>query len=64
MSQEVVFPDGTTQRSVNISIMEDSVLEDMESFSVRVTVPAGDLGVIVLGLHTADILITDNDGEC
>jgi len=44
--------------------MEDSVLEYIECFSVRVAVPASDLRVIVLGLHAADIFITDNDGQC
>ena len=64
VSQEVVFPAGTTHRSVVIPIVDDSVLENMEFFSVSVTVPASHLGVVSLGLHIADVFITDDDGKC
>ena len=61
VSQEVVFPAGTTQRSVNISIMEDSVLEAMKFFYVKVTIPASHAGVVLLGTDTATISIIDDD---
>ena len=63
MSQEVVFPAGTTQRSVVIPIVEDGVLEATESFSVRVTVPASHAGVVALGRDMADVVISDDDGK-
>ena len=61
VSQEVVFPAGTTQKSVAISTLEDSVLEAMEVCYVRVTVPASHTGVVQLGTDTATISITDDD---
>ena len=63
VSQEVEFPAGTTQRGVAIPIMEDSVLEAMESFSVRVTVPASHAGLVLLDRDTATVSITDDDSE-
>ena len=61
VSQEVVFLAGTMQKSVAISIVEDSVLEGTESFTVEVTVPASYAGVVLLGTDTATISITDDD---
>ena len=63
VSQEVVFPAGTTQKRVDIPIVNDHVLETMEFFSVSVIIPASHLGVVALGLNRADIFITDDDGE-
>ena len=63
VSQEVVFPAGTTQRSVNISVMEDSVLQAMKFFYVVVTVPASHAGVVLLGTDTATISIKDDDSK-
>ena len=63
VSQEVVFSAGTRQRTVNISIIEDSVLEDVEFFYVRVKVPASHAGVVLLGTDTATISITDDDSK-
>ena len=60
---EVVFPTGTTQKIVAIPIIEDSVLEAKESFSMRVTVPASHAGVLLLGTDVATISITDNDSK-
>ena len=58
-----MFPAGTTQSSVAIPIVEDSVLETSESFSVRVTVPASQAGLVLLGTDTATISISDDDSE-
>ena len=63
VSQEVMFPAGTTQRSVAIPIMEDSVLEAMEFFTVEVTVPASYAALVLLGTDTAIINVTDDDSE-
>jgi len=63
VSQEVVFPAGTTQRSFAIPIMDDSVLEAMEFFSVEVTVPASYAAMVLLGTNTAIINVTDDDSE-
>ena len=63
MSQEVVFPAGTTQRSVAIPIVDDSVLEAMEFFSVRLSVPASHAGVVLLSVDAATVSITDDDSK-
>jgi len=63
VSQEVVFPAGTTQRSVNIYIIEDSVLEAVEFFYVEMTVPPSHAGVVLLGTDTTTIRITDDDSK-
>lgn len=64
VSQEVMFPAGTTQRNVAITITEDSVLEDMEFFSVRLSVLASHAGVVLLGTDAAaTISITDDDSK-
>ena len=63
VSQEVVFPAGSTQRSVAIPIMDDSVLEAMESFYVRVTIPASHVEVVMLDTDVATISITDDDSK-
>ena len=63
ISQEVVFPAGTIQRSVNISITDDIVLEAIESFYVEVIVQASHAGMVLLGRGTAIISITDDDSK-
>ena len=63
VSQEVVFPAGTIQKSVAILIMDDSVLEAMEFIHVEVTVPASQAGVVLLGTDAATINITDDDSK-
>ena len=62
VSQEVVFPAGTTQRNVSIPIMDDNVLEDMESFSVYVSVQNDSDGVM-LGVKSVEVFIQNNDSE-
>ena len=61
VSQDVIFSAGTTQKNVAVPIVEDSVLEAIESFSVSVTVPADNAAVVLLGTDAATINITDND---
>ena len=56
-----MFPSGTTQRSVAIPIVDDSVVETRESFFVRVTVPTSHAGVVLRGTDAATISITDDD---
>ena len=63
LSQDVIFPAGISQRSVVISIVEDSVLEAIEFFSLRVTVPATYAGVVLLDTDVATISITDDDSK-
>ena len=62
VSQEVVFPAGTTQRSVAIPIMEDSVLEATEFFLVSISIQGGSDGV-VLRVDSVEVSIQNNDSE-
>ena len=61
VSQEVVFPAGTTQRRVAIPIIKNSVLEATEFFTVRVTVLPSHAGVVFLNRDVATISIADDD---
>lgn len=63
MSQEVVFPTGAVQTSVAIPIVNDSVLEATESFSLRLTIPVSLAGVLLLGEDVATVSITDDDSK-
>ena len=63
VSQELVFPAGTSQRMIALPIIEDSVLEGIESFSVNLSVPASHAGVVLLGTDTATISIIDDDSK-
>ena len=56
-----MFPVGTTQKSVAIPIVEDSVLEANEFFTVEVTVPASLAEEVLLGTVSATISISDDD---
>ena len=62
VSQEVVFPAGTTQRIVAIPIVEDSILENIESFLVSISVQ-DDLDGVVLGVDSVEVSIQNEDSE-
>lgn len=63
VSQEVIFPAGTTQRSVAIPITGNSVLEDIEFFYVKMSILASQAEVVLLGTDAATISITDDDSK-
>ena len=60
MSTAVVFAAGETEQSVVISIVDDRVLEEMESFSIEISSVSS--GVTVEN-GTASIVIEDDDGN-
>lgn len=60
----VTFSAGLSEMTVTIQTVEDTILEPMpESFLVRLTVPADQIG-LALGTDTATISITDDDSKC
>lgn len=59
----LMFDECDTQFCVNISIVDDLVLEMVEVFTVTLTRPPGLDSRITLGQTQADIEIIDNDGE-
>ena len=61
----VVFLPGQSQqsRSVTIPIHNDDVHEEVEQFTVQLSLPSGSAGV-VLDQDTATVQIVDEDREC
>jgi len=59
----LVFAANEAMQFVNVTILEDSVFEGMESFSLRFVVPAEESGVAVGEEGMANVRIADNDGE-
>lgn len=57
----VAFPAGVREQSVVVSIVDDRVLENTESFMLELA-PLSN-GVVV-GRTAASVLIEDNDGNC
>ena len=64
-TNEVVFlPDNSQQsRSVTIPIRNDDIHEEMEQFTVQLSLPSGSTGV-VLDQDSATVQIVDEDSEC
>ena len=63
VSEEVVFPLGVTEVVLPVTIVDDSVLEDIEYLDLRITVPQNLTAAVVLDPEFAVINITDNDGN-
>ena len=47
---------------MSVEIVDDSAVEQTESLTVSLSLPAGGLNSVQLTPNTATILITDNDG--
>ena len=58
----MIFPAGVIVVSLNISIVDDSLLENDEEF-VLIIGPFQPPRVVVSNLHQATITIMDNDGK-
>ena len=59
------FPAGERRANFNVTIVDDNVIENMESFQLLLSIP-NDLtskGVQVGPNSAATVTITDNDGE-
>ena len=64
MSSEVMLlPALGRACAIVIEIVDDSAVEETESLTVSLSLPAGGLSSVQLTPNTATILITDNDGE-
>ena len=62
-SQTVTFQPGETSLIVMVPILIDNRLEGVEQFTAMLSLPAGQVGV-VLGANMATVEITDDDCEC
>ena len=61
--QPLEFLTGDTQLPLNITIVDDNVLEETESFTVRLILTARDINVILGPSNITRVVIRDNDGE-
>ena len=61
-SNNATLSDTTTQQCVSLDIVDDSVLEDIESLTVSLSLN-GEQNSVSLSPHTATIFINDDDGE-
>ena len=63
-ANSVTFDAGSSSGSeecVNVTMIDDNVKEENESFLFVIS-PGGD-GAVVLGISSADVLVTDDDGQ-
>ena len=59
-STTVVFPPAETSQVVMVPILPDDIFEGAEQFTARLSLPAGQSGV-VLGANMATVEITDEE---
>ena len=62
VSTEVTLSPSNPEQCVSVEVVDDSAVELVESLTVSLSLPAGELSSVQLTQHTATILITDNDG--
>ena len=60
--QELIFSPTQSRQTVSISIIDDSILEDVEQFSVMLT-QISPLAPVSNSLNSANITISDDDRE-
>ena len=61
-NQSLVVPAGQLSATLAIPIINDSIIEQSERFSVTVALPAGSIATLDAVNITATVTITDNDG--
>jgi len=61
----VNFSKDSLTANVNIPIVDDQILEHPEMFSLQISIPqeSADIGILLGDQDTANVSITDNDGE-
>ena len=64
LTQTLTLPPGGDQQlqTLTVQIIDDSIAEGMESFSVELGVQSGDTEVALGEISTATVMIVDNDG--
>ncbi len=64
LTQTLTLPPGGDQQlqTLTVQIIDDSIAEGMESFSVELGVRSGDTEVALGEISTATVMIVDNDG--
>ena len=61
-SQTVTFAPTEMSKIVMVPIRNDNIFEGLEQFTARLSIPAGETGVM-LGAAMATVEITDDDSE-
>ena len=61
--QELIFSPTQSRQTVSISIINDSIFEDSEEFSVLLTPVSPQSQVRLDGSNTTTVLISDDDSE-
>ena len=64
VSTDVTLSPSNPEQCVSVEVVDDSAVEETESLTVSLSLPAGGLSSLQLTPNTATILITDNDGKC
>ena len=62
LSIDVTLSPTNSEQCVSVEVVDDSAVEQTESLTVSLSLPAGGLSSVQLTPNTATILITDNDG--
>ena len=62
IAAEICFPPGTSEQTVVVPILNDDIHEPTESFLARLSLPAGQTGVL-LNQDTTTVTIEDDDGK-
>ena len=62
-AQELIFSPTQSRQTVSISIINDSIFEDSEEFSVLLTPVSPQSRVRLDGSNTTTVLISDDDSE-
>ena len=62
LSTDVTLSPTNPEQCVSVEVVDDSAVEQTESLTVSLSLPAGGLSSVQLTPNTATILITDNDG--
>ena len=62
ITTEICFSPGTSEQTVVVPILNDDLHEPTESFLARLSLPAGQAGVL-LDPDTATVTIEDDDGK-
>ena len=65
VNKSLTIPAGSTQAPVNISILDDNILENTERFAVKIETIRGvtPASVITVAPNPTKFDITDNDGK-
>ena len=62
-TRRVTFTAEESRKDIQVVIMDDSILEDQESFTIELRTPSGTVQEGLLANSSATVAITDNESE-